>query len=109
MTRSIYHLQQAEQIGPNYRDMHQQLAHVFRHQQPFIILKERLMKSSLCLFTMCAAIPLWQIHWNIILDPSRNSNHSLNYIYAAQVRQQKYQLNLQKANEQDESRATATF
>jgi hypothetical protein len=71
LTKSKWHLKQAEEIDPDYCDVHHQFAHVAAQEDDIFEFEERLTKSLLCPFTMTGGLPLWESYWPMALDPNR--------------------------------------
>ena len=99
LTRSRYHLQRAEEIDPDYCDVHQQFAHVAIQEHGFEEFEDRLSKALLCPFTMGGSLGLWQNYWKIALDPAQQSPKS---VQAARKRYQSYMAVINQAIEKDE-------
>lgn len=95
LTRSLYHLEQAESIDPDYCDVHQQFAHVFVQQQRYLEMEERLVKGILCPFSMGGSVEMWKRYWQAVLkmDPS------------AKERMEQYNAIIQQAVEEEQRRA----
>ena len=55
LTKSRWHLEQAEKYDPDYCDVHQQFAHVAVQENAHLEFEDRVTKSLLCPFTMGAA------------------------------------------------------
>ena len=74
LTRARWHLEQVEEIDPNYCDVHQQFAHVAVQEGKLVPeFEERLVQALLCPYTMSGAIGQWQKYWQVQLDPQQNA------------------------------------
>lgn len=67
LTRSRWHLEQAEKFDPDYCDVHQQFGHVAIQENRHLEFEERLTKSLLCPFTMGKQMGMWHQYWNMAL------------------------------------------
>jgi hypothetical protein len=63
LTKSRWHLQQVEEIDPDFCDVHQQFAYIAIQENNHVEFEERLVQSLQCPFTMGAAVPMWQNYW----------------------------------------------
>lgn len=95
LTKSRYHVEQAEKFDPEFCDVHQQYAQISIQENKYLEFEERLSKAVTCTFTSNGAADLWQRYWQMTLDPKQNSNPQL--VQAAQERYQAYMKEIQKA------------
>lgn len=72
LEQSLYHLQMAEEIDPDFCDVNHQLAQVYIQNGNFLKFEDRLTKGVLCQFTMNASYSIFQQYWSHVLnDPSQ--------------------------------------
>ncbi len=93
LTKSRWHLLQVERIDATYCDVHQQFSHVALQELNYVEFEERLVQAMLCPFTMGGAVEMWKRYWQAVLGPKTPEAQRVE----AQVRQQKYTEQIQKA------------
>lgn len=94
LTKSRFHVEQAETYDPNFCDVHQQYAQISIQENKYLEFEERLSKAVTCTFTTSGSADLWQRYWKMTLDPQQNPGSGLQ---AAQQRYQGYMKEIQKA------------
>ena len=95
LTKSRWHVEQAETFDPNFCDVHQQYAQISIQENKYLEFEERLSKAVTCTFTSSGAADLWQRYWKMTLDPQQNMNPQ--QLKSAQERYQGYMKEIQKA------------
>ncbi|GKY91343.1 hypothetical protein MPSEU_000106500 [Mayamaea pseudoterrestris] len=98
VTKSRWHLQQVEQIDPDFCDVHQQFAYVAIQENNHDEFETRLAKSLFCPFTMGASVPMWQSYWEQTLRQSTPET-----ITAAQARYEEYMKDINRAMREAEA------
>jgi hypothetical protein len=99
LTKSRWHVQQAETFDPEFCDVHQQYAQIAIQENQYLEFEERLSKAVTCTFTSSGSADLWQRYWKMTLDPQQNPNPQL--VQAAQERYQEYMKEIQKTIERE--------
>lgn len=105
LTKSRWHLEQAEEIDPDYCDVNQQFAHIAIQERKYSEFEERLTKSLLCQFTMSGSLDLWRRYWSMATDTTSNPP---DVVDAAQKRYDKYMGIINEHIQREESLAAAT-
>jgi len=100
LQRSRDHLEQVEEIDPNFCDVHQQFAHVAFQQHAYLEFEERLVKALQCPFTMSGAMNLWHQYWPAALNAETNPPA---FVRQAQERYNKYVAELNTVIERNEA------
>ncbi|CAB9497774.1 and TPR repeat-containing protein 3 [Seminavis robusta] len=103
LTKSRWHVMQAEAYDPNFCDVHQQYAQIAVQQNLYLEFEERLSKAVTCTFTSSGSADLWQRYWKMTLDPQQNGNSQS--LQAAQQRYQNYMKEIQKAIDRETQKA----
>ena len=67
------YIKKAEEIDPNYCDVHWQLAQIHYKRQEYIPFEERLTKAVLCPFTMGGAAPVYKQYWQAVTQDSQSN------------------------------------
>jgi hypothetical protein len=95
LTKSRWHVMQAETFDPNFCDVNQQYAQIAVQENKFLEFEERLSKAVTCTFTSSGSADLWQRYWKMTLDAQQNANPQA--LAAAQTRYKGYMKEIQKA------------
>jgi hypothetical protein len=72
LTTSRWHLEQVEEIDPDFCDVHQQFAHVSIQEHKYDEFEDRLTKACLCPFTLASSMDLFRRYWSMTTDPQQN-------------------------------------
>jgi hypothetical protein len=103
LTKSRWHVTQAETFDPNFCDVHQQYAQIAVQENKHIEFEERLSKAVTCTFTSSGSADLWQRYWKMTLDAQQNTNPQ--GLQAAQNRYKEYMKEIQKAIDREAEKA----
>jgi len=96
LTKSRWHVEQAEKFDPFFCDVHQQYAQIAIQQNSHLEFEHRLSKAVTCTFTSSGSADLWQRYWKMTLDPQQNQQNPM-MLQQAQQRYQEYMKDIQKA------------
>lgn len=104
LTQARWHIEQAENIDPDFCDVHQQFALLAVKEDNFADLEKRLVLSLQCQFTMGGALPIWQQYWEINLNPL---THQPDAVAANKKRYESYIVELNAVMEREKAREAA--
>jgi hypothetical protein len=102
LTKSRWHVEQAERFDPNFCDVNQQYAQISIQENKYLEFEERLSKAVTCTFTTGGSAELWQRYWKMTLDPQQNTNQAV--LQAAQQRYNNYMAEIQKVIDRETKR-----
>jgi hypothetical protein len=106
LKKSRHHLEIAQEIDPDFCDLHQQFAHVAIQQGKYLEYEEELTQAVLCGFTMQGALEMWKRYWEVSINNAQSATAKMD----VKARQDKYSRIIQEAVEretrkQDEEKA----
>ena len=72
LNKALYHVQLAEEIDPDFCDVHYQFSHIYALEGKYFEFEDRITKAVLCQFTMQGAHNMFQQYWGSTLnDPAQ--------------------------------------
>lgn len=88
LTRSLFHISEAQKYDPGFCDVHYQYAHVALQQHRYMDFEKHLVDALRCPFTMGGAMHMWNQYWSAVLEDS--PQNTVQTIAAARSRYESY-------------------